>query len=95
MTDFATLLVADRGQTAHPVHLVDKKGFEAWLKKRPAEDRHLLHAQRFDGKTAYAVTILPRGPGFEAVAAVKDASELSPWCGSSSIAGRRRRPGPS
>jgi leucyl aminopeptidase len=80
MTDFATLLVADRGQKAHPIHLVDKKGFEAWLKKRPAEDRHLLAAQRFDGKTANAVTILPRGPDFEAVAAVKDASELSPWC---------------
>jgi leucyl aminopeptidase len=80
MTDFASLLIADRGQKAHSIHLVDKKGFEAWLKKRPAEDRHLLHAQRFDGKAAYAVAILPRGPDFEVVGAVKDAGDLSPWC---------------
>ena len=50
MTDFASLLVADRGQKARPIHLVDKDGFAAWLKKRPAEDRALLEAQRFDGE---------------------------------------------
>ena len=50
MTDFASLLVADRGQKARPIHLVDKDGFDAWLKKRPAEDRALLEAHRFDGK---------------------------------------------
>lgn len=80
MTDFAALLVPDRGQKAHPVHLVDKAGFEAWLKKRPAEDRAMLKAQRFDGKAPHAVALLPRGADFEAVAMVKDAAELSPWC---------------
>src|SRR5689334_17631124 len=80
MTDFATLLVADQGQKARPIHLVDKKSFEAWLKKRPAEDRALLQAHRFDGKTALALAILPRGSEFEVVSAVKDADELSPWC---------------
>ena len=52
MTDFASLLVADRGQKARPIHLVDKDGFAAWVKTRPAEDRALLEAHRFDGKTA-------------------------------------------
>jgi leucyl aminopeptidase len=80
MTDFASLLVPDRGQKARTVHLVDKDSFAAWLKKRPAEDRALLEAQRFDGKTAYAFAILPRGNEFEVVSAVKNASELSPWC---------------
>ena len=79
MTDFAALLSADRGQAARSIHLVDKKGFEDWLKKRPAEDRSLLQAQRFDGKGS-AVIILPRGNEFEAVAAVKDSNKLSPWC---------------
>ena len=51
MTDFASLLVADRGQKARPIHLVDKDSFDGWLKKRPAEDRALLEAHRFDGKT--------------------------------------------
>ena len=36
MTDFASLLVPDRGQKARPIHLVDKNSFEGWLKKRPA-----------------------------------------------------------
>ena len=59
MTEFATLLVADRGQKARPIHLVDKDSFASWLKKRPAEDRALLEAHRFDGKKAYAFAILP------------------------------------
>ena len=80
MTDFAALLVADRGQKARPIHLVDKATFEGWLKKRPAEDRALLQAQRFDGKKDYAFALLPRGGDFEVVAAVKNVEELSPWC---------------
>src|SRR3954470_9824105 len=80
MTDLAALLVADRGQKARPIHLVDKGSFEGWAKKRPAEDRALLAAHRFDGKTGFAFVILPRGGDFEVVSAVKDATSLSPWC---------------
>ena len=80
MTDFAALLVADRGQTARPIHLVDKASFDAWVKKRPAEDRQLLQAQRFDGKTVFAFALLPRGSEFEVVTAVKSVAKLSPWC---------------
>ncbi|HKP34133.1 MAG TPA: leucyl aminopeptidase family protein, partial [Sphingomicrobium sp.] len=80
MTDFAPLLAPDRGQKARPIHVVDKQSFAPWVKNRPAEDRALLEALRFDGKTAYAYALLPRGPEFEAVTAVKNALELSPWC---------------
>src|SRR5689334_7644510 len=80
MTDFASLLIPDRGQKARPIHLIDKNSFEAWLKKRPAEDRALLAAHRFDGKTRHAFAILPRGADFEVVVAVKDSKNLSPWC---------------
>jgi leucyl aminopeptidase len=80
MTDFASLLIADRGQKARPIHLVDKLSFASWLKKRPAEDRALLEAQRFDGKSGYAFALLPRGSDFEVVSTVKDAADLSPWC---------------
>jgi len=80
MTDFAVLLVADRAQTARPIHLVDKDTFPDWLKKRPAEDRALLEAHRFDAKTAHAFIILPRGGELEVVGAVKDVNSLSPWC---------------
>ena len=81
MTDFASLLVPDRGQKARAIHLVDKDGFSSWLEKRPAEDRALMEAQRFDGKTPGAFVILPRGSdGFEVVAAVRQSADLSPWC---------------
>ena len=81
MTDFSPLLVADRGQKAHPIHLVDKASFEDWAKTRPAEDRALMTAHRFDGKTGYAYVVLPRkGDEFEVVSAVADVAKLSPWC---------------
>jgi leucyl aminopeptidase len=80
MTDFSSLLVPDRDQKAWPIHLVDKNSFDAWLKKRPAEDRALLEAHRFDGKSPYTFSILPRGGEFEVVAAVRNVDELSPWC---------------
>jgi leucyl aminopeptidase len=80
MTDFASLLVPDRGQTARPIHLVDKLGFEGWAKKRPAEDRALLKAHGFDGKSGCKYALLPRGGDFEVVSAVKSVDSLSPWC---------------
>jgi leucyl aminopeptidase len=80
MTGFASLLVPDRGQAARPIHLVDKESFGDWVKKRPAEDRALLEAMRFDGKSAQAFAVLPRGSEFEVVSAVKDLAALSPWC---------------
>jgi leucyl aminopeptidase len=78
MTDFAALIQPDRGQRAVALHLVDKAGFEDWLKSRPAADRRLAAAHRFTGKAG--VLVLPRGESFEAVAAVKDRSALGPWC---------------
>ena len=81
MTDFAPLLIADRGQKAHSIHLVDKASFPDWVKGRPAEDRALLEAHRFDGKTGYSWLILPRGgKDFEVVSAVANVDSLSPWC---------------
>ena len=80
MIDFASLLAADRGEKARSIHLVDKDGFGDWIKGRPAEDRALLEAHRFDGKKGFAYVLLPRGGDFEVVSAVKNAAELSPWC---------------
>ena len=80
MTDFAPFLVADRGQKARTIHLVDEGVFPAWLKKRPPEDRALLEAMRFDGKSLHAFALLPRGNEFEVVSAVKSAETLTPWC---------------
>ncbi len=82
MTDFNALLVPDRGQTAHSIHLVDKVTIEDWLKDQPQPRRNFLHAQGFDAKSADRAAIVPgEGNGdFEVVAAVKDVESLSPWC---------------
>jgi leucyl aminopeptidase len=80
MTDFASLLAPDRGQKTRSINLVDKESFATWLKKRAPEDRALLEAQRFDGKSPFAFAILPRGGDFEVVSAVKKLDKLSPWC---------------
>ena len=80
MTDFTALLAPDRGQKARVIHLVDKDNFGAWVKGRPAEDRALLEAHRFDGKKAFAFVLLPRGGDFEVVSAVADARARSPLC---------------
>ena len=80
MTDFSRLIAVDRGENARTVHLVDKTNFEEWVRRRPAEDRALLEAHRFDGKTAYACALLPRGPEFQVVSTVANVNSLSPWC---------------
>ncbi|WP_395622985.1 leucyl aminopeptidase family protein [Sphingomonas daechungensis] len=81
MTDFNSLLATDRGQKAHPIHLVDKASFEDWAKTRPAEDRAHLKAHRFDGKAGFAFVMMPRKVDeFEVVSAVHNVDELSPWC---------------
>ena len=80
MTNFTDMLAADRGQKAPSVHLVDKDSFADWAKGRSAEDKALLAAHHFDGKTGFCYVILPRGGEIEVVAAVADASSLSPWC---------------
>ena len=81
MTDFAQLLVADRGQPAWPVHLVAQAGFDAWLRTRSADDRAILEVHRFDGKSAGASVLLPRPDGkFEVIAAVGAVDSLTPWC---------------
>ena len=82
MTDFASLLQADRGGPAHFIHLVDKDSFAGWAKKQSAARRALLDAARFEGKNAFQYLILPTGHGhdWEVVSTVAKAAELSPWC---------------
>jgi leucyl aminopeptidase len=82
MTDFASLLQADRGGPAHLIHLVDKDSFAAWAKRQGGARRTLLEAGRFEGKNAFQYAILPgeQAQGWDVVSTVANASELSPWC---------------
>ncbi|HYG47362.1 MAG TPA: leucyl aminopeptidase family protein [Allosphingosinicella sp.] len=80
MTEVVTLLQPDKGQPATALHLVDKKGFEAWLNAQPARVRQALKAQGFKGD-GYQLAIMPGEQAeWSAVLGVANVGELSPWC---------------
>ena len=58
MTDFASLLLPDRGEPAHSLTPVAAEGFDAWLKDQPAQVRTLAAAGQFRAKPG-EVLILP------------------------------------
>jgi len=102
MIDLSTLLQPDKGQPATAIELVDKKGFEPWLKAQPERVRQTVAAQGFKGD-GFQLAILPgERDGWSALAGVATVDALSPWClakaaealpeGSYRIAGRS--PGP-
>ncbi len=82
MTDFASLLQADRGGPARTIQLVDKESFAGWAKRQSAARRSLLEAARFEGKNGFQYLILPssRDAEWDVVSTVAKVSELSPWC---------------
>jgi leucyl aminopeptidase len=80
MTELINLLRPDKGQPATGLHLVDKKGFDAWLKAQPARVRQAVSAQGFRGE-GYQLAILPGEQSeWSAVLGVANVGELSPWC---------------
>jgi len=58
MTDFASLIAADRGQPARPLQLIAKAEFADWLKGQPPRARAAVEAARFEAK-ADTLAILP------------------------------------
>lgn len=50
MTDFSSLLQADRGQTAHVVHCIRKDGFTEWAAQQPERVRVAAAAADFTAK---------------------------------------------
>jgi leucyl aminopeptidase len=80
MIDLKALLKPDQGQPATALHLIDKKGFEAWLKEQPARVRKAAEAQGFKAD-GYQLAILPgERDDWTAVLGVANVEELSPWC---------------
>jgi leucyl aminopeptidase len=80
MNDLSTLLRPDKGQPATALHLVDKKGFDAWLKAQPARVRQAVSAQGFKGE-GYQLAVLPGEQSeWSALLGVANVEELSPWC---------------
>jgi leucyl aminopeptidase len=80
MTDFAAFLLPDRGEAAIALHLIDKAGFEAWLKGQPERVRRAAEAQGFRGE-AHQLAIMPGDKAeWSAVIGVASIEALGPWC---------------
>lgn len=81
MPDLSHLVQPDRGQSARAIHLIDAKGYDAWLAAQPPRHRAALTAQKF-APTSFATAILPGdGPeDWSALGVVANVDRLSPWC---------------
>lgn len=80
MLNLADLLKPDRGEAATVLRLVDKQGFDNWLKAQPARIRQAVSAQGFRGE-GFQLAILPGAQSdWSAVLGVANAGELGPWC---------------
>jgi leucyl aminopeptidase len=80
MSDLAALLRPDRGEAAVALRLVDKNGFEAWLKGQPERVRRALEAQGFRGEGHQLAMVPGEKSQWSAVLGVADVDELGPWC---------------
>lgn len=81
MTDPADLTPIDQGQAARDIHLVDTKGYDAWLADQPPRHRAAIEAQGFR-PTAFAHAILPGDApdDWSVLTCVADTATLSSWC---------------
>lgn len=78
MTDFASLLLADRGQPAHLLHAVDKNRLEDWVAGQPERGRAAIETALFKGKPDQ-FALLPGAKPDEWSAAIGVPAELGPW----------------
>ena len=81
MTDFAALLIADQGQAARDLILVDAKSHAAWLGAQPPRIRAAVTAHRFAGKAGELAILPGEAPEDWSIAVgVADLETLTPWC---------------
>jgi leucyl aminopeptidase len=79
MTDFSSLLAADRGQPARPIHVVHPDGFDAWLARQPERTRTAVAANKVVGKPGNRA-ILPGDAADDwAMLLVCNEEASSPW----------------
>ncbi len=57
MTDFAKLLLADKGQSAHAITLIPSGGFDDWLTKQTADTRAIANANGFLAKAGQSLIV--------------------------------------
>ena len=78
MTEFASLVAADRGQPARSLSFVTQDDFADWLNRQPPRARAAVEAARFEGKTD-TLAILPGDDAEEWSVAIGAEPNGGPW----------------
>ncbi|MEH3047675.1 leucyl aminopeptidase family protein [Sphingomonas adhaesiva] len=79
MTDFATLLQPDRGQTARDIHVVRPEAYDTWLAAQPARVRTATTASKVTGKPGNRAILPGETPDDWSMLLVCDEALESPW----------------
>ncbi len=79
MTDYSKLLIADQGQKAHSILLLDQAHFQEWLLTQPQKIRDLLDAQSFKAGP-FEIAIINDEDSWSVVYGMSDINNPSPWC---------------
>ena len=79
MTDYSKLLIADQGQDAHSILLLDQTHYQQWLLTQSENIRNLLDAQSFKA-APFEIAIINDGGSWSVVYGMDDINNPSPWC---------------
>ncbi|MGJ3648806.1 leucyl aminopeptidase family protein [Sphingomonas sp. GlSt437] len=79
MTDFAKLLIADKGEPARSIDVVHPDRFADWLNAQPPRTRSLLAAQKVTGKAGNRAILPGDAPEDWSALLVCDEAEGAPW----------------
>lgn len=79
MTDYSKLLIADQGQDAHNILLLDQAHYQDWLLTQPEKTRSMLSAQSFKA-APYEIAIINEENSWSVVYGMDDIHNPSPWC---------------
>ncbi|QAY79493.1 M17 family metallopeptidase [Sphingosinicella sp. BN140058] len=81
MTDYQALLLADKGEPATRLHLIDPAGFDDWLRSQPERVRQAVQVQGFRGEpNQIAFPGTDSGGEATVILGVGNSAELGPWC---------------
>jgi len=80
MSALASLVQADRGQSAIALQIVDKSSFEPWLAAQPERIRQTVAAQGFEAKADRYAALPAEGGEWSALLGLADASAPGLWC---------------
>lgn len=79
MIDYSKLLIADQGQNAHKILLLDRAHYNDWLITQSQQTRNMLEAQSFNA-APFEIAIIQDDDSWYVAYGMDDINNPSPWC---------------